>query len=48
MHATAEYGVAAHWLYKGRARKQRDDEWTKWVKQLMDVGVPTRPTRASS
>ncbi len=38
MHATAEYGVAAHWLYKGR-RKQRDDEWTAWVKQLMDVGT---------
>jgi GTP pyrophosphokinase len=38
MHATAEYGVAAHWLYKGR-RKQRDDEWTTWVKQLMDVGT---------
>jgi GTP pyrophosphokinase len=38
MHATAEYGVAAHWLYKG-PRKQRDDEWTTWVKQLMDVGT---------
>src|SRR5437763_3641835 len=38
MHATAEYGVAAHWLYKGR-RKQKDDEWTQWVKQLMDVGT---------
>jgi GTP pyrophosphokinase len=39
MHLTAEYGVAAHWLYKGSRRKQRDDEWTKWVKQLMDEGV---------
>src|SRR6187200_1303175 len=36
MHATAEYGVAAHWLYKGR-KKQRD-EWTQWVEHLMDVG----------
>ena len=36
MHATAEYGVAAHWLYK-QGKKQRDDEWTTWVKQLMDV-----------
>ncbi len=36
MHATAEYGVAAHWLYK-QGRTQRDDEWTTWVKQLMDV-----------
>jgi guanosine-3',5'-bis(diphosphate) 3'-pyrophosphohydrolase len=38
MHQTAEFGVAAHWLYKGR-KKQRDDEWTTWVKQLMDVGT---------
>jgi GTP diphosphokinase / guanosine-3',5'-bis(diphosphate) 3'-diphosphatase len=38
MHQTAEYGVAAHWLYKGR-KKQRDDEWTTWVRQLMDVGT---------
>jgi GTP pyrophosphokinase len=38
MHQTAEFGVAAHWLYKGR-KKQRDDEWTTWVKQLMDAGT---------
>jgi len=38
MHQTAEYGVAAHWLYKGRKAK-RDDEWTAWVKQLMDAGT---------
>jgi GTP diphosphokinase / guanosine-3',5'-bis(diphosphate) 3'-diphosphatase len=38
MHQTAEYGVAAHWLYKGRKAK-RDDEWTTWVKQLMDAGT---------
>src|SRR5438094_2428135 len=38
MHQTAEYGVAAHWLYKGR-KKKRDDEWTTWVKQLMDAGT---------
>src|SRR5215210_664274 len=37
MHGVAEYGVAAHWLYKGR-KKKRDDEWSQWVKQLMDVG----------
>jgi guanosine-3',5'-bis(diphosphate) 3'-pyrophosphohydrolase len=39
MHTTAEYGVAAHWIYKGKRREQRDDEWTQWVKQLMDVGT---------
>jgi GTP pyrophosphokinase len=38
MHQTAEYGVAAHWLYKGRKSK-KDDEWTTWVKQLMDAGT---------
>ena len=36
MHEEAEYGVAAHWLYKrGRAAKG-DDEWVAWVKTLMD------------
>src|SRR5438094_4834576 len=35
MHETAEYGVAAHWLYK-RGKKQKDAEWMAWVKQLMD------------
>src|SRR5471032_2854328 len=41
MHTTAEFGVAAHWIYKGgeRQQQQRDDEWTQWVKQLMDVGT---------
>src|SRR5690349_1223563 len=35
MHQTAEYGVAAHWLYKQGSKTRRDDEWTTWVKQLM-------------
>jgi guanosine-3',5'-bis(diphosphate) 3'-pyrophosphohydrolase len=39
MHTTAEFGVAAHWIYKGGRKEQRDDEWTQWVKQLMDVGT---------
>src|SRR6187397_3398321 len=39
MHATAEYGVAAHWLYKRSKKEKREDEWTVWVKQLMDVGT---------
>jgi GTP diphosphokinase / guanosine-3',5'-bis(diphosphate) 3'-diphosphatase len=37
MHETAEYGVAAHWLYK-RGRKNADAEWMRWVEQLMDSG----------
>src|SRR5438477_209502 len=37
MHATAEYGIAAHWLYK-KGRKIADAEWAQWVEQLMDFG----------
>src|SRR5262245_30857647 len=36
MHATAEYGVAAHWLYK-QGKSKRDDEWTTWIRTLMDA-----------
>ena len=39
MHATAEYGVAAHWAYKGGSPTARDDQWRRWVEQLMDVGA---------
>src|SRR5215467_3547344 len=35
MHETAEFGVAAHWLFK-RGKNQKDAEWLAWVKQLMD------------
>jgi GTP pyrophosphokinase len=36
MHATAEFGVAAHWAFDKRGKKVADDEWLAWVKQLMD------------
>lgn len=36
MHEEAEYGVAAHWLYKRGRRAKADDEWIAWVKSLMD------------
>jgi guanosine-3',5'-bis(diphosphate) 3'-pyrophosphohydrolase len=35
MHEEAEYGIAAHWLYK-RGKGKSDDEWLTWVKTLMD------------
>ena len=36
MHREAELGIAAHWLYK-RGKRKRDDEWQRWVEQLMDM-----------
>ncbi len=40
MHATAEFGVAAHWVYKkGGSQDARDLQWRRWVEQLMDVGT---------
>ena len=36
MHEEAEYGVAAHWLYKRGRGSKTDDEWLTWVKSLMD------------
>jgi GTP pyrophosphokinase len=36
MHEEAEYGVAAHWLYKRGRGGKGDDEWLTWVKTLMD------------
>ena len=38
MHETAEFGVAAHWLYR-RGKKDKDSAWVAWVKQLMDEGA---------
>jgi GTP diphosphokinase / guanosine-3',5'-bis(diphosphate) 3'-diphosphatase len=39
MHKTAEYGIAAHWLYKGgkgKKRKKGGAEELAWMKQLAD------------
>src|SRR5213076_668282 len=41
MHQTAEYGVAAHWLYKGRKKPKTDDAWETWVRQLMEAQPET-------
>src|SRR5207237_1223794 len=36
MHREAEYGIAAHWIYKRGRKGKADQEWTSWVQQLMD------------
>ncbi|HEX6702864.1 MAG TPA: bifunctional (p)ppGpp synthetase/guanosine-3',5'-bis(diphosphate) 3'-pyrophosphohydrolase [Gaiellaceae bacterium] len=35
MHREAEFGIAAHWVYK--KGKTADPEWLEWVHQLMDT-----------
>jgi GTP diphosphokinase / guanosine-3',5'-bis(diphosphate) 3'-diphosphatase len=35
MHKTAEYGIAAHWLYKG-GKGKKDAEQLAWMQQLAD------------
>ncbi len=45
MHEEAEYGVAAHWLYKRGRKGKGDDDWVTWVKTLMDwQGDETDPS----
>src|SRR5205809_1182218 len=36
MHETAEFGIAAHWRYKGGRHPRTDEAWESWVKSLMD------------
>jgi len=36
MHREAEYGIAAHWVYKKGKRSKEDEEWTAWMRQLID------------
>jgi GTP diphosphokinase / guanosine-3',5'-bis(diphosphate) 3'-diphosphatase len=36
MHRTAEKGIAAHWLYKGKKGKKAEAEQLAWMKQLAD------------
>jgi GTP pyrophosphokinase len=39
MHQTAEYGIAAHWLYKDKNVSTKDGSLTPWLTQLMDWRV---------
>jgi len=37
MHRTAEYGIAAHWLYKEGLGPQKADEKLAWVRRLIEL-----------
>jgi GTP pyrophosphokinase len=41
MHRTAEYGIAAHWLYKGDRRRDELDEHFEWFRQLLELQQDT-------
>jgi GTP diphosphokinase / guanosine-3',5'-bis(diphosphate) 3'-diphosphatase len=41
MHETAEFGIAAHWRYKGGRRPKSDEAWESWVRQLMEAQPDT-------
>src|ERR671930_280154 len=41
MHEEAEYGIAAHWRYKGKRRGKSDEAWEAWVRQLMEAQPDT-------
>ena len=36
MHREAEFGIAAHWVYKKGKRGKGDEEWTAWMRQLIE------------
>jgi GTP pyrophosphokinase len=36
MHASAEFGIAAHWKYKGHGGHSKDDEKFLWLRQLIE------------
>jgi GTP pyrophosphokinase len=36
MHREAEYGIAAHWIYKRGRGTKADEAWEAWVNQVMD------------
>ena len=46
MHRTAEYGIAAHWLYKeGRTRQDELDTKLAWLRQLVDYDSDANSTK---
>lgn len=41
MHRTAEYGIAAHWLYKRDGRPDELDQHLGWFRQLLELQQDT-------
>ena len=46
MHATAEYGIAAHWMYKeGRQSMTELDRKTSWLRQVLEAEETTEDSK---
>jgi len=46
MHQTAEYGIAAHWMYKeGRQVETVLDKKTHWLRQVLEMGEVAEDSR---
>lgn len=46
MHRTAEYGIAAHWMYKeGRAVQSLLDKKTSWLRQVLEAKDNTEDSK---
>ncbi len=41
MHRTAEYGIAAHWLYKADPKRGEMDQHFAWFRQLLELQQDT-------
>jgi len=41
MHRTAEYGIAAHWLYKTDGKRDELDQHLGWFRQLLELQQDT-------
>ena len=41
MHRTAEYGIAAHWVYKESRERDELDEHLEWFRQLIELQQDT-------
>jgi GTP pyrophosphokinase len=42
MHQTAEYGIAAHWLYKEARDPDKADEQLNWLRQILEFQLDAK------